>query len=339
MKRTGNLYNEISDTENLLLAYYKAKKSKEAKKEVIRFSKDVKNNIAHLQREIVAENVKVGDYHYFTIYDPKQRVICAASFRERILHHAIMNVCHQVFENFQIFDSYATRPNKGQYAALERAKHFNKQHQWFCKLDIRKYFDSISHQILLAKLQHKFKDEKLLALFRSIIGSYQVAENCGIPIGNLTSQYFANYYLGFADHYAKEVLKVKSYIRYMDDIVLWGSCKTELMRIAGKYLLYLHNELQLETKPLCVHRVEKGLPYLGYVLFKSHTRLNRRSKKRFMNKFNEYENCYNTGFWSQKELSNHVVPLLAFVQHAHSKQLVSSIMQKEKEVCQWAPTA
>lgn len=333
MKRTGNLYERISDTDNLLLAYYKAKKSKEAKKEVIQFSKDVKANIAHLQREIVGENVRVGDYHYFTIYDPKQRVICAASFRERILHHAIMNVCHQVFENFQIFDSYATRPNKGQYAALERAKRFNSQHQWFCKLDIRKYFDSISHPVLLAKLQHKIKDKKLLALFRGIIDSYQVAENCGIPIGNLTSQYFANYYLGFADHFMKEKLNINAYVRYMDDMVFWCNNKAEIVSIKEQFVEYLQNELKLNVKPACVHQTTKGLPFLGYVIFKDRVRLNKNSKKRFLSKHKEYLKRYSCGYWSQKELSNHTTPLFAFAQYASSKGLRENMLLKEKEIC------
>lgn len=339
MKRTGNLYTQIADTNNLLLAFWKAKRGKEAKREVIDFCKDVNGNIQNLRRDIVNENVSVGNYHYFTIYDPKQRVICAASFSERVLHHAIMNVCHPVFERFQIFDSYATRPGKGQYAAIERAMEYNQNNVWFCKLDIRRYFDSISHQILKKKLTHKFKDTKLLNLFNRIIESYSVKQDYGIPIGNLTSQYFANFYLGFADHYAKEVMKVTSYIRYMDDIVLWGNCKRELLKQAGDYVHFLQTELHLHVKPLCVHKVDFGLPFLGYVLFPNYIRLNKRSKKRFVRKYKEYVCRVKSGIWTQKEFSNHVVPLLAFAQHAHSKHLIRSMLLKEKEVCQWAPTA
>lgn len=329
MKRTGNLFEQVAETDNLLLAFWKAKRGKEAKREVVVFSKDVSANIEKLQRSIRQGVVAVGSYHYFTIYDPKQRVICAASFPERVLHHALMNVCHPVFEKFQISDSYATRPGKGQYAAMERAMYFNQKNSWFCKLDIRKYFDSICHTILLQQLKRKFKDKQLLAIFSRIIDSYEVQPGRGIPIGNLTSQYFANFYLGFADHYVKEKLGVKGYVRYMDDMVIWGNCKAELRQLAVKFTGFLQDELQLTVKPLCLHRIEKGVPFLGYVLFRSHIRLNKHSKRRLIRRMKEYENLYRFGMWSQLELANHVVPLLAFTQHAQSKRLLNSILLDE----------
>jgi len=129
MKRAGRLIAKIADFDNLQLAYYKAQKGKADKSEVLDYGKRLQANLQNLQTQILAGEVEAGNYHYFTIYDPKKRLICAAPFGQRVLHHALMNVCHPFFEKIQIFDSYASRLEKGTYAALERAKHFNKRYK------------------------------------------------------------------------------------------------------------------------------------------------------------------------------------------------------------------
>lgn len=325
-RRAGNLIFQIADLDNIRLAFWKAKQGKEIKPEVKKFVLNLDINILKIQEGLLNGNVEIGNYHYFTILDPKKRIICAASFPERVLHHAIMNVCHPYFEKFQIYDSYATRINKGQYAALNRAKNFNKKYRWFCKLDIRKYFDNINHAILFDKLKSRFKDKQLLNLFKRIIESYEVMDDTGIPIGNLTSQYFANLYLGFADHFIKEKLQVKAYVRYMDDMVLWSNDKTELINLSRKFIEFIQNELQLKVKPSCINSVDKGLPFLGYVLFKNNVRLNKNSKKRFIRKMSEYQKNIIDEKWTQKEYSDHIIPLIAFTQYANTKLLRHSIL-------------
>ncbi|MDY0281861.1 MAG: RNA-directed DNA polymerase [Salinivirgaceae bacterium] len=276
------------------------------------------------------ETLTVGNYQYFTIYDPKKRLICAASFPERVLHHAIMNVCHPVFEKFQIFDSYATRPVKGQYAALLKVKSYCQNNAWFCKLDVRKYFDSIDHELLLMKLTQKFKDKRLLCLFDKIIQSYEVSSRIGIPIGNLTSQYFANFYLGFADHYMKEALKVHHYVRYMDDMVFFSDKRSSLLELSKKFTYYIDSDLQLKIKTPCIQPIEKGLPFLGYVIFNDCVRLNKNSKKRFFRKFQEYGQNLERKLWSQKEYVNHITPLFAFVKFANTESLRDKMLVKWK---------
>ncbi len=316
-KRANNLILQIADMDNIMLAFWKAKRGREMKEEVKEFANKLNANLLKIQNGVLEGNIELGNYHYFKIYDPKERVICAASFPERILHHAIMNICHPVFEQVQLFDSYATRVNKGQYAALERAKQFQNKYKWFCKLDVRKYFDSIDHQVLKTLLRHKFKDYQLLDLFNRIIGSYEVTPGKGIPIGNLTSQYFANYYLSFADHFLKETIHVPAYIRYMDDMVLWHTDLSLLSEIKVKFVNYIETELKLKVKPDCTNCNEKGLPFLGYVLFpNSFVRMNKHSKSRFASKFKKYSELLNNGSWSEKEFSNHVTPLFAFAQYA-----------------------
>jgi len=214
MKRRGFLIEQIAQTDNLLLAYYKASKGKHTKHEVIEYEKKLEENISNLQNRLLSNNVHIGDYTYFQIHDPKLRTICAASFSERVLHHAIMNICHPDFEKRLIDTTYASRKNKGTYVAIDRAKKAVRKYEYVGKFDVRHYFDSIDHRILIDMLNSMFKDDNLMQLLEKIISSYHTSKNKGLPIGNLTSQYFANHYLCKFDHYCKENLGVQEYIRY-----------------------------------------------------------------------------------------------------------------------------
>jgi hypothetical protein len=239
-----------------------------------------------------------------------------------------MNICHPVFEDFQIFDSYATRLGKGQYAALERAQKFARTHRWYCKLDVRKYFDSIRHDILLQKLEQKFKDKQVLVIFRMIISSYCSSPGKGVPIGNLTSQYFANYYLGFADRFIKEKLKVQAYIRYMDDMVFFGQSREDLLRVTRFFINFLLVELGLEVKPVCLNQLAKGIPFLGYVVFPNLLRLHKNSRKRFIEKMKKYQVKLDEEIWDQARYARHVIPLIAFTEHANTVSLRRQVLCK-----------
>ncbi len=326
MKRAGPLIEKIADLENLQLAYYKAQKGKAAKSAVMEYEKRLQANLQNLQAQILSGEVETGNYRYFTIYDPKKRLICAAPFGQRVLHHALMNVCHPFFEKVQIFDSYASRIEKGTYAALERAKRFNKQYQWFLKLDFRKYFDSLDQTVIKNQLHSLFKDGRLLNIFESIIDSYHASPNKGVPIGNLTSQYFANHYLAGADHYIKEVLQIRAYVRYMDDSVLWHGHKEILMNAGLSLKEYAAAELQLTLKPFCLNQNSHGLPFLGYLLYPDRTRLAQRSRKRFIKKLCLYADNLITGVWTQQEYQAHVLPLIAFTEHAEAKEFRKKVI-------------
>lgn len=321
MKRENNLISLIADPDNLRLAFWKARKAKEGKMEVAEFRKSLDKNLLTLCNELLSGNVQVGQYHYFTIFDPKERKICAATFRERILHHALMNVCHVNFEKYQIFDSYASRLGKGTYAALERASVFQHQYKWFLKLDVRKYFDSIDHAILKSMLTKRFKDKVLLQVFFQIIDSYQTLEGKGLPIGNLTSQYFANHYLALADHHIKEKLQASAYVRYMDDMVIWSNDKNMLLKIGNAFQSFIETELFLTLKPFCLNSTDKGLPFLGYMLFPKTVLLNNSSRKRFKAKLKQYTYKLNNAQWNQAEYQAHVLPLIAFAKHANTFNL------------------
>lgn len=318
MKKIGNLIPKIATLDNLYLAYWKAKRGKEHKQEVFAFGQNLKENLLALQAELLKGEVSVGEYHYFIIYDPKERLICASSFRERVLQHALMNVCHAYFEKYQIFDSYACRIEKGTYSALDRAKLFSADYRFFAKLDVRKYFETIDHQVLKQSLARLFKDKVLLSIFYQIIDSYENAAEKGIPIGNLSSQYFANHFLGKADHFIKEILGAKAYVRYMDDMVIWENDLTELNALVKKFETFVQESLRCTLKPSVINSIEKGLPFLGYVVFSHKVNLARRSRTRFRRKLKRLNALLAQNLIEETTYQRKILPLLAFIQKANS---------------------
>ncbi len=287
---------------------------------MIAYSQDVWARLKQLQQNLLNEQVEIGNYHYFTIYDPKERQICAASFEERVLHHALMNVCHEYFEKFQIYDSYATRIGKGTFRALDKAAIFQRSYAYYLKMDIRKYFDSIDHIILFTQLERHFKDAALLRLFRQIIESYHTQPGKGVPIGNLTSQYFANHYLALTDHFIKERLGVKPYVRYMDDFVIWHSELEALQSIQQNITDFLTTHLALSLKTSYINKTTHGLPFLGFRLFPHKRLLSRRSKVRFRTKMMQLKAAWEVSEISEAKMQQQATALLDFVRKAYTKK-------------------
>lgn len=327
MKRKGHLMEQILSLDNLYLAYQKACRGKKRKQEVLRFAANFDDNIARMRKEMADGSIAIGNYHYFTIHDPKERIICAAPFEERVLQHAIMNVCHPVFNKGLIETTFATRKEKGVYAALDKAVEAITKYPFSVKLDFRKYYDSISHDLLKSKLRRLFKDPKLLALFDRIIDSYQVEEGRGLPIGNLTSQYFANLYLSDLDHKAKEVWKVPIYIRYMDDILMVANQRLELKQNVKDLTTFSSQVLKLSLKPPIFRKNQQGQIFLGYRILPHHYRLSGRSKRRYRHKLLTYQRLLRDEKWSEQEYSEHILPLLSFALHAESKGFRKSCLE------------
>ncbi len=327
MKRAGDLIDGIADLDNLMLAFHKAAKGKRGRKEVIEYEKDLEDNLFRLSQDLLSASVRVGDYEYFQIRDPKLRTICAASFPERVLHHALMNVCHTHFERQFIHTTYATRPQKGTYKALDRARKAFKRYSYVAKFDVRHYFDSIDHTILKAKLARIFKDGAVLEVFGRIIDSYHSTQHGkGLPIGNLTSQYFANFYLSGFDHWCKETLKAKEYIRYMDDFLVFASDRDEIADLTSQIGGYIKANLDLELKPPVVETTKRGVSFLGYRLKKNNVLLNSRSKQRLGSKMALYESLLSKQIWNEQQYREHMTPLLSFSMYAHSKGLRRKII-------------
>jgi hypothetical protein len=329
MKRAGNLMGAIASVDNLRLAFWKAARGKRAKADCRRFAADLEANLERLATELLSGCVQVGDYHYFRIHDPKERLICAASFRERVLHHAVMNLCEPVLERAASDDSYACRKLKGGLAAAARAQQFAGRYGWFLKMDVRKYFDSVDHEVLERLLQRRFKDRAVLGVFRQVVDSYGTAPGRGLPIGNLTSQHFANFYLGPLDRFVKERLQRRAYVRYMDDFVIWGHGRGELREALDRVRDFLAAVLRLDLKSnASLNRTALGMDFLGYRVFPNRLRLARRSKVRFARKFRRYERAWAVGQWTELQLQQRMTALAAFLLPTDSRQCREHVIER-----------
>ncbi len=310
MKRAGNLFCKIAEIENLELAFWKAQRGKTGKKEVRLFRDNLSVNLMRLREDLLSGNYSLGNYHYFKIYDPKERMICASDFRERVIQHAVINVCEPHFEKYQIFDSYACRKGKGVDSCLKRTQEFCARFKWYLKLDIHKYFNSIHHPTLLRLLNRRFKDARLMDFFSQLLDSYEVALDCGLPIGSLCSQYFANLYLGMFDHYVKDVCRISGYVRYMDDFIVFGNDKENLKETKRQVEEFLLNQMKLSLNEPIINKTECGIPFLSYRVRLSGLRLSLKAKRRFVRKIKVA---------NRMKSADRALPLLAFVIRADSE--------------------
>lgn len=318
MKRAGFLMDEILAWDNLTLAFYRASKGKSDRTAVIRFRENFETNLCSIQKALSQNTMVFGRYVFFTIRDPKTRRICAADFRERVAHHAMMNVCGPVLEKSQIHHSFACRKNKGQHKALKLVENWSGCHPFYLKMDIVKFFDSIDHPCLKKKLAGKIKDRQVLDIFDKIIDSYHTGPGRGLPLGNLTSQCFANFYLAGFDQWMKNVIRSRFYLRYMDDMIVLGG-RDELVRIREQCRDYLGTKLQLKIKTGGqINRTDRGIGFLGSVVYPGVIRLSTRAKKRVRSKIKRYEKDFIKGRISDLKLQQCVSGVWNGIEHSGS---------------------
>ena len=275
MKRSGNIFDKIMDFNNLRLAYLKALKGKRFSPNALLFDINADENLLKIRKQLELEKYKFGNYRQFKIYDPKERVITAASSEDRIVHHAIMNVLEEVFEKQFIFHTYACRKEKGMHKAIEYAWLKARKCKCFLKLDVRKYFDSVNHSKLKQLLERIIKDKKCLKLLSSIIDSFET----GLPIGNLTSQFFANFYLSPLDHFVLEQARVNGYVRYMDDIVVFSDSRERLKNVYLEMKKFI-DTFYLTFKQPVINSCKNGIPFLGHLIKAENCGLLNRTRKR-----------------------------------------------------------
>lgn len=315
MKRIGNLYQKIISIDNLIEADKKAQKGKSKQYGVILHNKNKEINILELHKDLKNKTFKTSKYDVFKVYEPKEREVYRLPYYpDRILHHAIMNVLEPIFVSVYTSDSYSCIKKKGIHAALENVKKALKNvsaTRYCLKLDITKFYPSIDHDILKQLLRRKFKDNDLLWLLDEIIESAP-----GLPIGNYLSQYLANFYLTYFDHWIKENRRIRYYYRYADDIVVLASNKSYLHKTIGEISYYLSSELKLNVKPnYQVFPVQsRGIDFLGYRIFHTHVLLRKRIKKNFA-----------------KMLSNNpndasIASYLGWAKHCNSKHLIKKLL-------------
>ena len=283
MKRIGNLYHKIYSLDNLRLADEKARKGKRNSYGVKFHDRNREANLLKLHRELKNKTFKTSPYEIFKIYEPKEREIYRLPyFPDRIMHHAVMNVLEPIWMSIFTADTYSCIKGRGIHSCAEKLKKQLRDDvqgtQYCLKLDIKKFYPSINHDSLKAILARKIKDEDLLWLLGEVIDSAT-----GVPIGNYLSQYFANLYLAYFDHWMKEEKQQRYYYRYADDIVVLAETKAELHELFLEIETYLEKNLQLKIKEnYQVFPVAKrGIDFVGYRFWHTHTLLRKRIKKNF----------------------------------------------------------
>lgn len=282
MKRKGNLYTKIISIENLRLADQKARKGKKNTYGVKLFDQNPEGNLLMLNELLANKGYKTSEYDIFTVYEPKERqVYCLPYFPDRIVHHAIMNILEPIFVANFTADTYSCIKGKGIHNCADAVKKALKDvpGTMYClKLDIKKFYPNVNHECLKQLLRKKFKDADLLWLLDEIIDSAN-----GVPIGNYLSQYFANFYLSYFDHWIKENKAVKYYFRYADDIVVLAPNKPYLHELLGDIKHYLNTNLKLEVKGnYQVFPVKnRGIDFVGYKFYHTHILLRKQIKKNF----------------------------------------------------------
>jgi len=314
MKRIGNLYHLITDIDNLRLADENAQKGKSTRYGVILHNKNKEANLLKLQKMLQVKTFKTSSYQVFKVYEPKERnVYRLPYFPDRITHHAIMNILEPIFIRCFTADTYSSIKGKGIHQASDKLKLAlkNISETTYClKLDVTKFYPNIDHNILKSLLRKKFKDSDLFWLLDEIIESAP-----GLPIGNYLSQTFANFYLTYFDHWIKEDKAVKYYFRYADDIVILASNKPYLHALLNDIKIYLKSNLKLDVKGnYQIFPVQsRGIDFVGYVHFHTHTKLRKSIKKNFARMLKSNPNKASTASylgWAKHCDSNHLIKKL-----------------------------
>lgn len=331
MKRIGNLYTKIYDLDNLYLAYSKAKTGKSKSKGVIQFESDLDNNILRIQKELIEQTYITSEYNVFTIRDTKERTIYSLPFRDRVVQHAIMNIIESLWTSVFISHSYSSIKGKGIHGAwkhIRRDMKNRKQTQYCLKMDITKFYPSINHHIMKQIIRKKIKDEKLLHLLDGIIDSAP-----GMPIGNYLSQFLANLYLSYFDHWLKEVKRVKYYYRYADDLIILGDSKQNLHLLRIEIQTYLCENLNLKLKPnyQVFPVVSRGIDFIGYIFYHTHTMLRKRIKKNFCRCVAKL----NRKVLTAKDYRIKICSWLGWCKYCNSKNLIKTIIKHEEVLRSW----
>ena len=339
-------YTQVHDWDNLYLAWRKAAKGKRSRSAAARFEYRLEENLITLQEQLAAQTYRPGPYASFTIHEPKRRLISAAPFRDRVVHHALCNVIEPAFEQSFIADSYANRVGKGTHRALERCEQLARRHPYVLQCDVAQFFPSIDHAILDATLRRKVRDPDLVWLVRQIMDSgvgvlrdeydmvyfpgddlFAVDRPRGLPIGNLTSQFWANCYLNPFDYFVHCELGCAAYVRYVDDFLLFGDDKRQLWAWKEAIIHRLARlRLTIHEASAQVRPVTEGIPFLGFVVFPDERRLKRRKGVAFQRRLRIMVKLYAEGKLPFERMTASVQGWVNHVRYARSAGLRRSVL-------------
>lgn len=330
MKRIGELYNKIYNFNNLYEAYLKARKNKRYRLEVMTYTNSLEENLITLQNELIWGKYKIGNPRIFTIFIPKIREIKALPFRDRVLQHALNTVIEPYFERSFYNYSYACRKDKGTHKASLKVQEWlyiaekNNKNLYCLKCDIKKFFNSVDLKILVEILSRKIKDKKVIWLIKQILGKSQK----GMPIGSLTSQLFANIYLNELDKFVKHSLKMKYYIRYMDDFIIFSESKSELHYILNEIENFLKTKLELElNNKTRIQPVKTGVEFVGYIHFYNKIRIRKSSWKRFKKNLKTTKKSYYKNTINKETYNNTISSYYGHLKHTKNKKIINKIVK------------
>ncbi len=344
MKRYGDLWSDLTSFDNLYVAYLKARKGKRNQCSVERFEYRREIELANLQKQLVDHSYIPGKYRTFMLYDTKPRMISAAPFRDRIIHHALCNIIEPIFERTFIHDSYASRKGKGTHAAIARYQQFARKNEFVLKCDVKQFFPSVDHKILKERLSRKIKDNHVLKLAHQIIdcsnaqapvsGFFpgddlftQQERSRGIPIGNQTSQFFGNMFLDALDHFVKENLRCKYYIRYVDDFVILDNCSKQLAVYRERIDNFLQSiRLWLHPRKRVISRTCDGICFLGLRVWPDKIWLTNNYLRRTRKRFKRLQSNYQTGDMKSADLTQRMQAWLGHVRIISSQVYLDNLL-------------
>lgn len=331
-KRYGNLWSKVIDFENLYKAFTRASRGKRDHGEVLRFKGNLEENLIDIQNRLIWHTWEPSRWRQFTIYEPKKREISAPCFSNRVVHHALMGVLEPYLERRYIHDSYACRPGRGMHMAQKRVQYFLRRERrnsgkiYVLQGDVKSYFASIPHNRLMEAVERIFKDRDVLQMCDLIIRGYGF--DIGVPIGALTSQHFANIYLDQLDHFMKDELGIKNYVRYMDDFLVIHPDKgylKEVLFMADDFLVY---RLGLRLNPkTAIYPASQGVNFCGYRTWTTHVLPRKRNVQRARQKIRKLWNLSG----KMKTLRGAMASFLGYMQHCSGR---TSVVRVIKDLCQ-----
>lgn len=343
MKKLKGLYQQVYDFENLHEAYREARKNKRYRDEVLRFSANLEENLIQIQNELIWKTYSVGRYREFYVWEPKKRLIMALPFKDRVVQWAIYRVLNPLIERRYIRDSYACRVGYGAHRAVNRLQYWlrkmERQHDrvYILKLDISKYFYRVDHDVLMRILRRLIADEDLLWLLETIIrcehtkfgleqGDHEFTGEriggVGMPIGNLTSQMFANLYLNELDQFVKHTLREKYYMRYMDDALVLHHDKKHLWQVKQEIQRFVEEELHLVlNNKTTVRTVNQGIDWVGYRVWSTHRKLRKSTAQKMRKRLKYLQKAYARGEVDFEDINASVQSYLGIMKHCNSYKL------------------
>jgi retron-type reverse transcriptase len=351
MKKFNITYEEIASYNNIYAAYLDARNKKSERNEIMRFSLELDSNLNNLYKELQEGRYKPGGYRILYIYVPKKRLIMALQFKDRVLQWAIYRLLNPLYEKTYIKDSYACIKGRGREKAATRLQYWLRQtdrkpkQYYYLKLDISKFFYRVDHEVLLNILKRRIKDKRLIDLFNAIINSEKRAfglplgvDPCeidpremlfdkGMPIGNLTSQMFANIYMNELDQYLKHELHLKYVIRYADDCIILHDSKEELQQVLQKVEIFLLEKLRLNlNSKTAIRPTTCNIDFVGYVISKDEIRLRSATVKRMRSRIKYIVKAYERGEMTLKEVNATMQSYFGLMKYCTNEGLKKNII-------------